>query len=230
MIDGGDGSSGNVVVNNTILQPSDGRWALNISDGSINNIVFNNIFYSTHAFRGSISIDGLSVQGFHSNYNVVTNRMSNDGGSTVMPLASWQSATQNDSNSVIAAPPALFINAAGNDYHLLSTSPARDLGRATYFGAAAPPSDIEWIVRPQGIYHDAGCYEFQTPASIADNILPVSWQNKILPDEKIVAYDLSGRLLYRGIMRELPAKILLPSTYLVFTTDRQKTLKTFFVR
>src|SRR6185295_3582489 len=82
-IDGGGGSSFNVVVNNTILQPDDGRWALNIIGGSTNNIVFNNILYSTHAFRGSISIDAASMGGFKSNYNVQTDRMSTDGGSTV---------------------------------------------------------------------------------------------------------------------------------------------------
>ena len=33
-IDGAEGSTGNVVINNTIHQPSDGRWAVNIRDGS----------------------------------------------------------------------------------------------------------------------------------------------------------------------------------------------------
>src|SRR6185295_58409 len=103
-IDGGGGSGYNVVVNNTILQPSNGRWALNISDGSSNNIAFNNVFYSTHAFRGSISIDAASMGGFKSNYNVQTDRMSTDGGSTVITLAQWQQNTQLDSNSFIALP------------------------------------------------------------------------------------------------------------------------------
>ena len=41
-IDGGGGSMNNLVVNNTILQPTVTRWALNISDGSTGNTVFNN--------------------------------------------------------------------------------------------------------------------------------------------------------------------------------------------
>ena len=40
---GGGGASGNVVVNNTVHQASNGRWALNIQDASVNNTVFNNI-------------------------------------------------------------------------------------------------------------------------------------------------------------------------------------------
>jgi hypothetical protein len=45
-IDGGSGSSGNVVVNNTIVQASDGRWCVNISDGSTGNTVRNNVLYN----------------------------------------------------------------------------------------------------------------------------------------------------------------------------------------
>ena len=46
-IDGGGSSTGNLVVNNTVLVASDGRWGLNIQDGSTGNTVRNNIFYST---------------------------------------------------------------------------------------------------------------------------------------------------------------------------------------
>jgi parallel beta-helix repeat protein len=230
MIDAGGGSSGNVVVNNTILQPSNGRWALNISNGSINNLAFNNILYSTHAFRGSISIDAASMSGFHSNYNVVTNRMSNDGGSTVMTLAAWQTATQNDSNSVISTPTALFVNPAVNNYHLLFSSPAIDLGIASYYSVLAPAVDIEAATRPLGGYHDAGCYESPVPGDVTENTIPfLSW-NKISPDEKIVVYDLSGRIIYSGIMRELPGDVLPLKVYLIRTLGRQRTLKTFFIR
>lgn len=230
MIDGGGGSSGNVVVNNTILQPSDGRWALNISDGSTGNIAFNNIFFSTHTFRGSISIDAISMSGFHSNFNVLTNRMSNNGGSTVMTIAAWQSATQNDSNSVISTPAALFVNPAINNYHLLFTSPAIDLGQAAYYSANAPLVDIEATSRPLGAFHDAGCYESPVPAAIQENAIQILTLNEILPEEKIVAFDLSGKLIFIGKRRNLSIGTLPAAVYILCTTDRQKTLKTFFIR
>lgn len=229
-IDGGGGSSGNVVVNNTILQPSDGRWALNINDGSTGNKAFNNIFYSTHAFRGSISIDAASITGFHSNHNVLTNRMSNDGGSTVMTLPSWQTTTQNDSNSVISTPAALFANPAANNYHLLFSSPAIDLGLASFYSALAPGVDIEATTRPLGAYHDAGCYESPVPGAITEHSIQLQALNKISPDEKITAYDLSGRLIWRGIMRELPAEILSRSVIISRTADGKKVIKTFLVK
>src|SRR6476660_5296130 len=49
-IDGGGSSSGNYVVNNTVLVAADGRWGLNISGGT-GNTVRNNIFYSDQSFR-----------------------------------------------------------------------------------------------------------------------------------------------------------------------------------
>ncbi len=42
-IDGGGPSINNIVVNNTIVNASDSRWALNIQNGSSGNTVYNNI-------------------------------------------------------------------------------------------------------------------------------------------------------------------------------------------
>lgn len=42
-IDGGGSSKNNVVVNNTIYEANDARWALNIQDGSTGNSLLNNI-------------------------------------------------------------------------------------------------------------------------------------------------------------------------------------------
>ena len=79
-IDGGGGSSGNLVVNNTVIVAADGRWALNIQSGSTGNTVRNNILYNHHSFRGSIDISADSLAGFTSDYNVLMNRMTTNGG------------------------------------------------------------------------------------------------------------------------------------------------------
>src|SRR5690606_2879555 len=59
-IDGGDASKNNKIFNNTIIQPSDGRWCVLIVDGSTGNTILNNILINNHSFRGSISIDAAS--------------------------------------------------------------------------------------------------------------------------------------------------------------------------
>lgn len=201
-IDGGDAAKSNIVVNNTILQPADGRWALNISDGSTGNIIFNNIFYSAHSFRGSISIDQASLAGFRCNYNILTNRMSTDGGNSVMTLAQWQQ-TQRDSNSVVATPSSLFINASANDYHLAAASPAFDMGRMSYYTATAPSTDLENTVRPQGNFPDAGAYERLVTTNIAEPGVKLTNWNTLPSDCAVSVFDLSGKL----VMKDLKAAI-----------------------
>jgi len=215
-IDGGGGASNNVVANNTILQASDARWALLISDGSTGNIVFNNIIYSDHLFRGSISVDAASIPGFHSDYNVQTDRMSIDGGNTVITLAEWQEATQSDSNSFISNPQSLFEDPTNDNYHLgyFFYSPAIDAGAAGYYSFAAPDSDIENNFRPNYGFFDIGCYEFYYKDGI-ENISSstLRWDDLAAADE-IWFYDLSGRLVFTGrkeafekIQRSLPEGI-----------------------
>jgi hypothetical protein len=154
-IDGGAGSSGNLVVNNTIVNAADGRWAVNVADGSTSNTVVNNVLYTAHSFRGAITIDPASLPGFASDHNVVMDRFSDDGGDTVMSLAAWQ-ALGHDANSVVAAPADVFVT-PGLDFHLRPGSPALDLGTL----AGAPSEDLEGAPRPVGPAVDAGAYEAQ---------------------------------------------------------------------
>src|SRR6476661_2905773 len=60
---GAAGSSGNLVVNNTVLVAADGRWAVSVTNGSINNTFRNNIFYSAHSYRGAMYFTADSLPG-----------------------------------------------------------------------------------------------------------------------------------------------------------------------
>lgn len=161
-INGGGGSSGNVVVNNTVLVSSTGRWALNIADGSINNTVRNNILFSAHSFRGAVSVSTDSQSGLVMNYNAVEDRFSTDGGNTTITLSAWRTQTGQDANSfVIADPSTLFVNSNGGDYHLKSGSLVIDQGTT----ASAPLFDYEGHNRPQGNGVDIGHDEFNLQPS-----------------------------------------------------------------
>jgi parallel beta-helix repeat protein len=154
-IDGGADASGNLVVNNTVLVAADGRWALNIQTGSTGNTVRNNILYSSHSFRGSISISADSLSGFTSDYNVVLSRFTTDDGGSVQSLAQWQATSGQDAHSLLATPSQLFVNAAGSDYHLSASSPAIDAGTSQF----APVVDMEFTARPTGAGYDIGADE-----------------------------------------------------------------------
>jgi parallel beta-helix repeat protein len=153
-IDAGAPSTGNLVINNTIVVADDGRWAMNIQDGSSNNTLYNNILLTFHASRGSIDISADSLPGLVSDYNVVTDIFSN--ADNWISLAEWQTATGQDANSVIASPDQVFVSVAQNDYHLSSTSPARDTGTTNN----APNQDLDGNPRPVGSQVDIGAYEY----------------------------------------------------------------------
>jgi parallel beta-helix repeat protein len=155
-IDGAAGSSGNVVVNNTVYEPDDGRWALNIQSGSAGNTALNNILISDHSSRGAIDISADSLAGFTSDYNAVISRFTTNGGNTNQSLAGWQASTGEDLHSIIANAASLFVNSGSSDFHLLSTSPAKNAGTSQF----APPADFDGLPRKAGAAFDIGAYEF----------------------------------------------------------------------
>jgi parallel beta-helix repeat protein len=154
-IDGGGGSTGNVVVNNTIVQAADARWAINIADGSTGNTLLNNILFNAHPFRGSITVEADSLAGLVSDYNIVMDRFSTDGGGTRLTLAQWRAATGQDAHSIVATPAEVFADPAAGDYRLKPGSPAIDRGTALH----SPRRDLAGTVRPSGAAVDAGAFE-----------------------------------------------------------------------
>lgn len=166
-IDGGGGSTGNVVVNNTIHVANDGRWALNIRDGSTNNTALNNILINDHSFRGAISVWPDSRSGFVSDYNAVISRFTINDGNSVLSLDQWRALAGNESNddhSFVATAAQLFQNAAAGDYRLRENSPARNAGTSNL----APAFDLEGKPRPIGALVDIGAFEFGVAALAGD--------------------------------------------------------------
>jgi len=168
-IDAAQGAKNNLVVNNTVVVASDGRWALNISGGSTGNRVVNNVLFSNQSFRGAITITPDSLSGFVSDHNAVEDRFTTDDGNSVLTLAQWQGATGQDAHSVaFASPDALFVSPSTGDFRLLAGSVAIDAGTLTQ----APPLDIAGVARPQGAAVDVGAYEFFTGTPTPPPITP----------------------------------------------------------
>ena len=113
-IDGGGASTGNRVVNNTVLVASNGRWAINIIDGATGTMVRNNVLYSAHSFRGAITVSADSLTGLVSNYNIVEGVFSVDDGNTAITLTQWRNVTGLDATSIVTTNPStLFANRGG---------------------------------------------------------------------------------------------------------------------
>ncbi len=72
---------------------------------------------------------------------------------TTYNFAGWKSATGKDANSIISDP--LFVNAAGNNFHLMSNSPA--INKGVNVGLTR---DFDGVTVPQGFAYDIGAYEY----------------------------------------------------------------------
>jgi parallel beta-helix repeat protein len=154
-IDGGAPSTGNRVLNNTVVVAADGRWGINIRDAATGNTVKNNIVYSRHGYRGALSVCASCLAGLVSDHNLVEDRFTLDDGDSVMTLAQWQVATGQDGNSLAVTDiDGLFSDSPGGDFHL-APGPAVDAGAALL----DVPVDLDGNPRPFGPAWDAGCYE-----------------------------------------------------------------------
>jgi parallel beta-helix repeat protein len=160
--DGSHGSSRNKVYNNTIVMALNGRWAVNIpkskgNGGSpVGNIVKNNILYTERADKGAITVYSTAAGVLTSDYNVVVDRFSTNGGTSVTStLAQWK-ALGFDAHSFVSTAAALFVDPATKNYQLKTGSPAIDAGVNLSPDVVA---DINGFPRPQRTAYDIGCYE-----------------------------------------------------------------------
>jgi parallel beta-helix repeat protein len=158
--DGSHGSSRNKVYNNTIVQAANGRWCLNIpgkgKGGPVGNVVKNNIFYTERADKGAIAVYSTAAGVLTSDYNVVVDRFSTNGGNSVTStLAQWQ-ALGFDAHSLVSTAGALFVDPALDMYQLRTGSPAIDAGVSL---APDVVADVNGTARPQRTAYDIGCYE-----------------------------------------------------------------------
>ena len=207
-IDGGDASKNNKLYNNTIIQPSDGRWNIIAVDGSTGNTIYNNILINHHSFRGSIAIDASSASGFQSDYNILENRLSPDGDNTILTLSQWQNLGY-DLHSMIADPDEqVFVDTSAGDFHLLQNSQAVNSGTSLVSGVV--DIDLDDVTRPQGSNYDIGCYEYTLTSTVEEVISPtgfilyqnypnpfnptttISWQSLIGSWQSLKVYDLLG--------------------------------------
>lgn len=163
--DGAQPSSNALIVHNTIVNASDGRWCILAVNASDSARVYNNIIINQHSFRGSIALDPDAVPGFDSDYNIVINRLSRMGDGSSVPLTTWQGYGYDENSMLADALSDIFID-PGTDYQLLEDSQAKDAGNGDL--AFGVDEDILGNLRPQGSEHDLGAYEASGTLSIGD--------------------------------------------------------------
>jgi parallel beta-helix repeat protein len=121
--------------------------------------IYNNSIYKTN--MESNHGGGINVQGWaNANISVRNNILSSTGfniltsSGTTISHNLFNGGAVSGSNAIIGSP--LFINAAGNDFHLQANSPAINVG----LSVGAPSSDFDLKGRPQGGQVDIGAFEY----------------------------------------------------------------------
>ncbi|MBN2149652.1 MAG: right-handed parallel beta-helix repeat-containing protein [Anaerolineales bacterium] len=148
-------SRDNRFLHNTLVMAEDARWAVIITyPQCTGNQLFSNIFYSYHAYRGSINLAGGIPEDFTSDYNILIDRFTTDDGESILDLAGWQ-ALGYDAHSFIAEAENLFVDPGKYDFHLRQGSPAIDAG-----SPQGVMVDLEGNTRPAGEGFDCGAYEY----------------------------------------------------------------------
>ena len=161
--DGAIPTRGAKIYNNTIIVPEDGRWGILVNTGSnIGTEIFNNIIINQHSWRGCISAE--SIDQLSSDYNIVDNKLSDQGDGTTITFTEWQ-ALGLDQHSILANPlNTIFVDPSQHDYHLLdANSQAVNSGKTI----SSITVDIEGNSRPNGAAFDIGAYEFQGATALA---------------------------------------------------------------
>jgi len=204
--DGAIVTNGVKIYNNTIIVPSDGRWGILIQNGAnINTEIYNNIIINQHTWRGCISAE--STTQLVSNYNILNDKMSNNGDGSTISLSAWQ-ALGLDTNSQLANTlSSIFENPNTNDFHLITASQAIDSG--TNLVMAIVTEDSEGNTRPLGTNYDIGAFEFDPALSISEHDLislkvfpnPTSdffsleYDQSQVSIKKIELFDINGKRL-----------------------------------
>ena len=183
---GGDGIISGAVIENNIVH--DNNWKgfslISVRNSIIqNNVVFNNgvagigaggIHLADEPGCNNPSNDNLVVNNTIVEFVIVCMRLNNNAaGNTVfnnLAVSRDLSRTIVDedggnaidaaSNITLTSTSGLFVDEAGNDYHLAPGSGAADAGTAVFNGRNAPGNDYEGDARPSGSGFEVGADEY----------------------------------------------------------------------
>ena len=215
-IDAGSPSTGNRLYNNTIVNASNARWCINITDGCTGNQLLNNILINQHPWRGSIVVAADALTGFVSDFNLVMERLSPDGDATILDLDAWQ-ALGYDANSKVVQPQAALFIAPGSDFHPLSVA-AQMVNAGTSAASSVLSIDLDGLPRPQGIAFDIGCYEFLSGMGVdhmLNGIFSVQGDMLVVPADhaarQVTLFGPAGRLLHTASLTNGITRVQLPS-------------------
>jgi len=189
------------VFNNTVIVPSTSQWAI-LAIESDSLFVWNNILVSLSP-KGCLDVES-SCTNYFGDYNLLTDRMTIDQGTSYISFKAWQSQGHDAHSLLVTDIASLFTNMAANDFQLSENSLALDKGTSDV--SAVVRDDLNQITRPQGTTYDIGCYEKVLRVGNNDPLQPIGWTESsstiqfygLSPDHEVWYWDVLGNNLSKG--------------------------------
>ena len=215
----------NTCYKNDFLNGGTGELYLSYSEKSV---VENNIFYLSN--QNSLVYANLTQLSLQFNYNVFfsdntpTNMTADWNGNSYLSYSSFTSGTGTNANSQVANPQFVNGNITAPNFHIASTSPAKEAGNPA-FVAALNEADMDGENRISGIV-DCGADEYYATVGIHQPISsdkpsayslgqnypnpfnPMTTITFALPSKSFVSlkvFDALGRDVATLVSEELPA-------------------------
>jgi hypothetical protein len=205
--DGAIVTHGAKIYNNTIVVPDDGRWGILLQNGAQQHTeIYNNIIITQHSWRGCIFAENGS--GLKSDYNILSNSMSNEGDGSSITLTQWQ-ALGLDTHSLLAGLyENLFLNFEANDFQLAEKSQAINSGKGSLVSSIVS-KDFNLNPRPSDSEYDIGAFEYQLPTLNCAikkgllNVYPNPASSFLIVDRKpstthFAVVNTNGQVVLRG--------------------------------
>lgn len=154
--DAGGPAKDNLIAYNTIVMPIGSKWAINIKDGSTGNVVVNNILLQASPTRVALNTTDDCLKGLVSDYNVINGRFSSSDDEGSFNLENWRSSVNQDVHSIEAKPGTLFVAPDKADFRLRPAAPAIEFGDPKY----RIKLDRDYRPRAAGSRPTVGAYEY----------------------------------------------------------------------
>lgn len=189
------------VFNNTVIVPSTSQWAI-LAIESDSLFVWNNILISLSP-KGCLDVES-SCTNYFGDYNLLTDRMTIDQGSSYISFKTWQSQGHDAHSLLVTDIASLFTNMAANDFQLSENSLAVDKGTSDV--SAVVRDDLNQKTRPQGTAYDIGCYEKVVRVDNNDPLQSIGWTESsttiqftgLSPEHEVWYWDILGNYLFKG--------------------------------
>ncbi len=178
-----EGSTDNVVVNNTFVLAADGSVNVRLARFCEDITLFNNVILNVDTDAPTYRINDDALSGLACDVNALSSASpisieNVDGDTTDFTLAQWQ-FSERDVNSLSTSLTGVYGSSNPSSFFPIPAAPVIGAGLDDYNGYDAPTTDLSGNPRPPG-ENDIGAYEFVAGLPYVTAVTPLAGATGVL--------------------------------------------------